>query len=329
MKRYIVGLLAALSLVGAAGGVAAQETLKLRLGYATSPDGPGGVAAEAMVNKLEELSGGAIELELFPAAQLGGEVEMLTQVRSGTLDMAILSTPSISAIEPAIAVVDLPYIWESSADHWETVNGPIGDELLDRLEQRGIKGLAWGSWGGRGLVNNGFDINEPSDLKGKHVRVIQSEFFVRMVTAFGAHPAPIAWPEVYTALQQKAVDSVDVTYWAIPEANLDEVGTSLTVSTHVIASSIFLMNQPLYESLSDDQKEWLTEAAATGGQAKYEMIDKATDDAIEGIRERGLTVTEPEREAFASMVQPVYDYYIESFGDEGADFVRRIREAQK
>lgn len=324
MLRLIKTTVAALAVL-CAGSAVAQDAMTFRFGFATDLDGPGGAAARKMAEVLEERSNGQMKLEIFPSSQLGGEVEMLTQIRSGTLDAGLIGNGPASSLEPSLHVVDLPFIWKSRESFWNALNGQVGQDLLDRMDGKGIKGLGWGTWGTRGLINAGWELNEPDDMRGKKVRVAQSDLYVQTIKAFGGNPVPIAWPEVYTALQHNVVDSIETSYWAFVEAKLFEVASSLAVTDHVIVSAILMMHKPTFDALTEEQQAIVIEAARAGGQAMYEKINAANDAAVKTIEDAGLTVTRPDKAAFQARVQPVYEYFAKEIG---ADLIQSVRDAQ-
>jgi tripartite ATP-independent transporter DctP family solute receptor len=306
--------------------VSAQEVRTLRLGFGTKLDGAAGMGMQKMAQVLQEKSGGSLKLALFPNSQLGGEPDMLNQTRAGSLDIVVSGTGVVSSIEPSVQVTILPFIWKSHDSFWKTVNGPLGRKLLDNFESKGLKGLAWGTFGERCYIANGFEINGVAALKGRKMRVTQSQMFLKTMEALGATPQPIAWPEVYTALQQKTVDGVETSIWSIPEANLQEVTTSITVTNPFIDTATFLMNKRVYDSLKPEQQKALMEAAQAGGDVMFQAVTKATADSLKLLESKGLKVLKPDPKPFADAVKPVYDLFTPSIG---AQLIAEVQAAQK
>ena len=171
MKNLIATMAVAAAMFALPGVAGAQAATVLRMGFATELSGPGGAGVQKMAEIIKDRSHGELELKIFPNSQLGSEQDMLTQVQTGNLDAAMLGTGIVSALEPSLELLDLPFIWKSPDSFWTVLNGPIGDKLLDNLTAKGLQGLAWGTWGARGLINSGYAINSPADLKGKRIRV--------------------------------------------------------------------------------------------------------------------------------------------------------------
>ena len=321
----IVMAVLALVFMGGVQAVDAQPT-KLRLGWTSDNNGPGGAGLRLLAAEVKKRTNGAYEIELFGNGQIGNEVDLIGQVVAGSLDMAMVGTGTLSTLEPSFAVVDLPFIWKSKESYWKTVNGPVGQRLMDKLESKGIKAIAWGSWGVRDFITNGFDVGKPQDMRGKRIRVSQSPVFVKMIQAFGGNPAPLAWGEVYTAMQQKTIDGVESSPWAYLEIKLYEVATSVSTTEHLIQSALTFMNLAKFKALPPEVQKIFLEVGKMSGQAMYDSINKANDDSIDQIKAKGVKIVKPDREAFRKLVDPVYDVVTSKVGP---DLLRQIQEAQK
>ena len=324
-RRALAGLAAAASLIGFTTGALAQEVKKLRIGWGTTLEGAGGTAVKKMAEVLKDKTGGRVELVLFPNSQLGGEVEMLSQIRSGNLDLGLIGSGVVSGLEPSIQVTILPFIWKSRDSFWKVITGPIGDKILTNFDNKGVKGLAWGTWGERAFLTIGYPVNSPADLKGKKIRVTQAPMFLKTMETMGGNPVPLPWPEVYTALHTKTVQGVETSIWSAPEAKLYEVTTHLAVSKHFIDTAVFLMNGPAFKALSPQDQKAMIEAARVGGKAHFDAISKSTDEAIKLMEQKGMKVTYPDQAAFRAIVAPVYKLFEK---DVGANLIEEIRAAQ-
>ncbi|HXX71190.1 MAG TPA: TRAP transporter substrate-binding protein [Casimicrobiaceae bacterium] len=323
MKIFMAVL--ALALIGGVQPAQAQTT-KLRLGWTSDNNGPGGAGLRLLAAEVKKRTNGAYEIELFGNGQIGNEVDLIGQVASGSLDMAMVGTGTLSTIEPNFAVVDLPFVWKSKDSYWKTVNGPIGQGLMDKLEGKGLKAIAWGSWGVRDFITNGFDVIKPEDMRGKRIRISQSPVFVKMIQAFGGNPAPLAWGEVYTGMQQKTIDGVESSPWAYLEIKLYEVATSVSTTEHLIQSAVTFMNLGKFKTLPPDVQKIFLEVGKMSGQAMYESINKANEDSIEQIKTKGVKIVKPDREAFRRLVGPVYELVTNKVG---SDLLKQIQDAQK
>src|SRR5262245_7336174 len=309
------------------GGTAiAQTKTTLRIGHVTTLQAIAGQGSSKLKEVAEKLSNGEIEVQIFPNSQLGGELEMVSQVRLGALDMAMAGSGIVAAIEPTFSITELPFIWKSRDQAWKVLNGPIGAKMFALLEPKGIKGLSWGVWDMRGFLTVGFDVTKPDDLKGKKIRVIENPLYVRTIRAYGGNPVPMAWPEVYSALQQKAIDGVETNYHGMSDSKLYEVAKSLAVSDHIWTATVFMINKKKLESLPPKLQEVIVKAAKEAGETMFVNAGKANADAIALMEKSGVKIVRPDRADFEKAVDPVHKYFANLVG---ADLLEEVKAAQK
>ncbi len=325
MRR--VGLIAALAatfLAGVAADALAQAKVTLRLGHVTSLNAPAGQGSQQFAATAKELSDGAVEIELFPNGQLGGELDMVSQIRLGTLDLAMIGSGIVAAIEPTFSVTELPFIWKDGDSAWATLNGEIGQKILASLESKGIKGLGWGIWGFRGFLTNKA-INTPEDMKGLKIRVIENPLYVQTLKAFGGNPVPMAWPEVYTGLQQGTINGVETNYAGMWDAKHHEVAKHLAVTDHIYTATVYIANLAKFNALSPEHQEVILKAARAAGETMREASDRLNADAITNMEKAGVAVTRPDPAPFIEAVQPVHKHFASIIGP---DLLQQIKDAQ-
>jgi len=309
-----------------ASAVHAQDKVTLRIGHVTTLQAIAGQGSTKLKEVAERLSDGAIQVEIFPGGQLGGELEMVSQVRLGTLDMAMAGSGIVAAIEPTFSVTELPFIWKSRESAWNVLNGPIGQKILALLEPKGIKGLGWGVWDFRGFLTTGFDVQVPDDLKGKKIRVIENPLYVRTIRAYAGNPVPMAWPEVYSALQQKTIDGVETNYHGMADAKLYEVAKNLAVTDHIWTATVYVINLEKFQSLSAEHQKIIMQAAKEAGETMLAGAKKANDEAIALIERSGGKITRPDRAAFTKAVEPVHGYFANLVGQDLLDEIAAAQE---
>jgi tripartite ATP-independent transporter DctP family solute receptor len=331
MKTKHKGTASAVALaviLGLAAGPVYAAKVKLRIGHGTPITAIAGQGSTKMKEVAAELSNGDIEITIFPGSQLGGELEMVSQVRLGALDICMVGSGLAAAIEPTFSITELPFIWKDGESAWRVLNGPIGERLFALMEPKGMKALAWGVWGFRGFISNGFSINGPEDMKGHKIRIVENPLYVRTIKAFGGNPVPMAWPEVYSGLQQRTIEAVETNYHGMGDqgSRLYEVATDLVVTNHIYTSTVYLMNLPRFKSLSKAHQEILIKAARAGGEVMRAGAAKSNGAAIARMAKAGLKISRPDPAPFREMVQPVHDYFAAFVGH---DLLAEVKAAQK
>jgi len=311
LKRFSIVLTAAIFAISvfAFGGNSALAEVKLRIGHVTTIKAIAGRGSTKFKQTAEQLSNGEIKVTIFPNGQLGGELEMVSQVRLGTLDIAMVGSGLAANIEPTFSITELPFIWKSRESAWEVLSGPIGRKILAMMEPKGIKGLGWGVWGFRGFLTNGFPINGPDSMKGRKMRIVENPLYVQTIKAFGGNPVPMAWPEVYTGLQQKAIDGVETNYHGMGDAKLYEVATDLSLTNHIFTATVYLMNMDRFAALSKKHQEIILKAAKAAGETMRDGAQKANENAIAKMQKNGIKVIKPDRAAFVAKAQKVHDRF--------------------
>ena len=324
LSRALASALAT-ALILASSNALAQK-VQLRIGHVTSIKAIAGQGSTKFKEVAESLSNGEIEINIFPNGQLGGELEMVSQVRLGSLDLCMVGSGLAAAIEPTFSITELPFIWKDGDSAWRVLNGPIGNRILGLMEAKGIKGLGWGVWGFRGLLTNGFSINKPDDMKGHKIRIVENPLYVRTIKAFGGNPVPMAWPEVYSGLQQRTIEGVETNYHGMGDAKLYEVATDLAVTNHIFTATVYLMNLPRFNGLSPAHQDIIVKAALAAGETMRDGAAKANADAIAVMEKSGIKVSRPNPADFTSVVEPVHKHFAVLVGP---DLLEEVKAAQK
>lgn len=317
MRRlWLYAVASLMATLHSAPDASAQTKTTLRIGHVLTLGSISGVGSLKLKEVAEKQSGGELDIQIFPNGQLGGELEMISQVRLGSLDMAMTGSGPIANIEPSFSLTELPFIWKSDEAAWKVLNGPVGHKLLSLLEPKGIKALGWGVWGMRGILTNGFPVETPEDLKGKKIRIIENQLYIRTLRAYGANPVPMAWPEVYSAIQQKTIDGVETNYHGMSDSKLYEPAKFLVVSDHIWTATVFTINAKRLASLTPKQQNALAAAAKEAGEAMFVAAAKANADGIALMEKNGVKVVRPNRDLFAKAVEPVHKYFSHLVGPD-------------
>lgn len=318
-------------LAGAALGTAflaavpALQAAELKLGYSLAPTSHYGVGATAMDEKLQELSKGEWSIKQFPANALGGEREMVEGAQLGTVDLVITSTGPVGNFVPEVLITDIPFLFRDYAHAHAVLDGEIGQDILAQFPDHGLVALAWGENGFRNLTNNKVAVKTPEDAKGLKIRTMENQVHMAAFRELGVLPTPMAFPELFTALQQGTVDGQENPIGVILSAKFAQVQEYLSLTNHVYSPALIIISPSVWDGLSDEEKGWFEEAAREGARA---MREKAAADARDGVaqlEQQGMTVvSEVDRAAFEEALAPVFAEFAKKFGQDKIDAIRAV-----
>jgi tripartite ATP-independent transporter DctP family solute receptor len=277
-----------------------------------------GAAAVTFKGDLESATSGAVSVKLFAAGQLGGERELIEAVKLGTIQMAMVSAAIASYYKEA-QVLDIPYLFSSAPVAWKVMDGPFGKEMAaDCLKKTGLRILAYGETGFRNFTNSVRPIKSPADMKGMKIRVMESPVYVAMIKGLGAQPTPIAWPETYTALEEKVVDGEENPISVIASNKFYEVQKYLTIDGHSYGVDFIIINDKFYESLPKDIQQDIRLAAINAGWAGRGNQEMNSAIGVGQLQEKGMQIYKPtasELNAFRQATQkPVIEYMEKQVG---------------
>ena len=244
----------------------------------------------AVAEKLEELSGGELTLKVFPSAALGDFKAMVHQVQAGELDMVMTGYPDMSYVIPELKLVGAPYVVDDFEHLEKIVSGPWGQEIAQKMEEQGIRLLDVWYYGTRQTTSNR-PIEKLEDMKGLRLRTPNVPFLIAYAENTGATPAPVAFQEVYLALQTNQVDAEENPLPTIDAMKFYEVQDHIAITNHFIASSAIEIGTTTWDDLSEDEQGWVQEAVEHGGDVSDELTFEAEEALLKTFEERGLTIT--------------------------------------
>lgn len=325
-RRRFGTLAAGTTLALAAPFVARAQTKRtLRLAHHITVQSEQHAAAEDFAKKAAEYSNGALELQVLPAAQMGGQREIIESVQIGTLDMGYGESGLYANYVPQFSVIALPYLYRDF-DHWtKVVNGEVGAKLAEMLEQQaGMKMLNWMPGGYRNTYLRTKPIEKPEDFKGLKIRLPEAPVFVQTFSALGAIPTPIPAPEAYTALQTGVVDAMEGTPEVAYTFKIYEVTKYLSRTRHILLDGSFVINADLFGSLPQDQQAALTKAAQEAAATQLSNHLARERQWLERLAGEGkMTVNEPDLAAFTTALRPLQDKFAQTAG--ATDLLEQIR----
>jgi tripartite ATP-independent transporter DctP family solute receptor len=321
MKHFILGTVAALALA-----TAADAQQRIVIGTTTTATSHYGVGAEAFIAKLAELSNGAFVGEQAPGGQLGGERDLIEGLQIGSVDMAISSTGPLGNFVPEVFALDLPFLFRDYDHARKVLDGEIGQELLAKIDENNLVGLAWAENGFRHVTNSQRPIRTPEDLEGVKLRTMENRVHMAAFTGMGASPTPMAFPELFGALQQGVVDGQENPITVITASKFWEVQKHVSLTGHVYSPAIFLASPALIDGLTDEQKGWFYEAAAAGVAANRAEVNRLEEAGVALLRENGMEViTDIDKAPFAALAEAsAYSVYTDQYGTEMIDRIKAV-----
>lgn len=303
-----------------------DEKITLKVGHTLSETSHYQEGMIKFKELLEEKSNGKFEVEIFPNGALGGEREMVEGLQIGTVDLVLTSTGPMSGFVPEVTVVDLPFLFRDADHAHKVLDGEIGDGLFAKLEESGLKGLAWWENGFRNVTNNVRPIEKPEDLQGLKIRTMENDIHMESFKQLGADPTPMAFPELFTALQQGVVDGEENPVPVIMSSRFYEVQKYLTMTRHFYNPSMLLISKSKFEGYPEELQTALVEAAKEAGVYERQVVADMEKQYISELSEKGMEVIEqPNIEPFIEAVQPVYDKYSDVFGQDLIDSIRNTK----
>ncbi|MEZ2333472.1 TRAP transporter substrate-binding protein [Mesorhizobium sp. RCC_202] len=303
-------------------GIANAETV-LRSAD-THPDGyPTVEAVKYMGELIKQRTDGRYSVEVYHSAQLGEEKDTIEQTQTGVIDLNRVSMGPFNGIVPETAVPSLPYIFRSVDQMRHVMDGPIGDEILKAFEAHDLVGLAFYDSGARSFYNTKKDITSIADLKGMKFRVIQSDVFVDMVKALGANATPMAYGEVYSALETGVIDGAENNWPSFESAKHYEVAKHYTTDEHQIVPEVLVMSKSSWDKLSPEDQAIVRQAAKDSVVKMRELWDAQEKKSRDIVEKAGVKVSEIDKQPLIDAMKPVYDKYLST--PELKDLAARIQ----
>jgi tripartite ATP-independent transporter DctP family solute receptor len=299
-----------------------------KAGTATAGGNPLNDAMELFAKQLAERSRGRIKLDVHIANALAkGEGAHLEGVQLGAIDVvAIGSAPVGGMFEPLYQALDLPFLWSTREQVWKVMDGPLGQELLKKMESKNLKAFCFGGgWGFRNMMVNKRPIVTPEDMKGLTIRVQESPTYVAMMKAMGANPVPMAYVEVYLAMKQGTIDGMELPSFTFTSDKFQEVTKYYSLTRHSYPPIAWFMNLKKYQALPADIQKIVDESMRDACQAHRRLeVEKEKND-FEVMRKAGVQINDvKDIKAFQALMKPAYDY-VE--GQVGKEFMTRLRAA--
>jgi len=316
--------LMAAALFALAGAASAQTILKI--GYATSKDSHYGVGTSAFCDELEKRTQARYKCQQFPASALGGEREQIEAVQLGTQDLTNTSTGPLGNFVPEVKIVDIPFLFRDYDHARHTMDGPIGQDLLKKMQGKGLIGLAWTENGFRHMTNSKRAIMTADDAKGLKMRTMENKVHMEGYKTFGILPTPMAFPELFGALQQGTVDGQENPIPVILASKFAQVQKHLSLTGHVYSPAAILLSPKVWDKLSEADRKTFVEAARVGAQAQRKKVNDDENNGIAQLKKDGMQVVERvDGDSFRKAVTPAYANFAREFGADRIAAIQAVR----
>jgi TRAP-type transport system periplasmic protein len=302
----------------------AQGAITLRLGHPDTPLHPTQTVATKFSELVATKTGGAIRIQVFSGGQLGSEVNLVSGMQTGIVDMAFHTTGFLESFFPRIEVLDLPFLFRDAKSAETLLDGPIGQALLGDMPAKGIYGLVWGHYGWRETETASQAVRQPSDLKGLKIRIQPGAVFAASFRACGAIPVVMDLSEVYIGVAQKTVGGVELPFLAIVSSKIYEVTRFAGLTNHVYNAGALMASKAKFDRLEAMHRDAIREAAAEIQPIWRATVAQKTEEGRAFCADKGMQIDETNFAAFRAAMAPVYDAFRDKIG---ADLVSQVLKA--
>ncbi|WP_211308827.1 TRAP transporter substrate-binding protein [Kushneria indalinina] len=321
----------ALTAVGLTAGLVSSQAMAvdsatLRLGHALHEDHVVARAYRHLADELEQRSDGSMQLRIFPNGQMGSTQDMMGQMQNGALDLVHASASNLESFDDVYSVFNLPYLFESQADFNEVVFGPIGEEIMQATRDKGFFAIGAYVAGYRSFYASK-PIRTPADLEDMKIRVQSSPTTIRMIELMGGSPTPVAFSEVYSALQQGVVDGAENNVPSYVQTRHAELAQYFSEDQHTSVPDFLTVSTATWNRLDDEQQEILQKAVEDSEAYQKDLWDEVDQQSRQQAEEMGAEFVEVDKAAFQEAVQPLYEEYRENTGH--AELLERIRDTEQ
>jgi len=306
----------AVLLSGQASAQVSERTL--RWAQQNSMEHPQGLGAKKFADLVEQKSGGKIKVRVFPGGQLGGDLQNVSALQGGTLDLMVLNAGLLVGIVKDFAVLDLPFLFNTAEEADAVVDGPVGTKLFEKLPDKGLVGLGYFELGFRNVTNSKRPIVKAEDFQGIKLRVLQSPLFIDLFNTLGANTVAMPFPEVYTALEQRVIDGQENPVTVIFDTKFQEVQRYLSLTRHIYNAQSVIMGKKTWDKLSEEERK-IVQASLNEAEAYQRQVSREKSlQVLDDLKKAGMQVNEVSPQEIARIrekIKPVVDKYAKEAGE--------------
>jgi tripartite ATP-independent transporter DctP family solute receptor len=296
----------------------------LRWAQQNSLEHPQGLGAKRFAELVEQKSGGKIKVRIFPGGQLGGDLQNVSALQGGTLDLMVLNAGLLVGIVKDFAVLDFPFVFNTAEEADAVVDGPVGKKLFDKLPDKGLVGLGYFELGFRNVTNSKRPIARWEDFSGIKLRVIQSPLFIDLFNTLGANSVAMPFPEVYTALEQRVIDGQENPVTVIFDTKFQEVQKYLSLTRHIYNAQSVLLSKRTWDKLSAEERTIIQDALNEAKSYQRQVSREKNTQMLDDLKKAGMQVNEVAPQEIARIrekIKPVVDKYTKEVGQALVDEV--------
>jgi tripartite ATP-independent transporter DctP family solute receptor len=316
--RFFIALACSVGLLSVT-PVVAQDKIVVKFGWSATdgPQDPYAVGARAFKERVEKATNNRLDVQLYPNRQLGDEKPLVEGMRLGTVDAGIITNAVLAQIEPSLQLNDMPFMFANEDQARALLDGPVGQKLGANLEKKGVKLLAWMEGGFRNMINNVRPVTKPDDVSGVKFRVMQNPVYISMFSSLGGNAVPMAWGETFTAVQQGAIDGLEIPLAIIDQAKMYEVTKFLSITNHTYSAIGLVMSKRTFDRMPEDIKKAIVEVSAPAAKAQRDAATATANEILERLEKSGMKVNRiTDVKPFRASVQGVYEKFKDSIGPD-------------
>ncbi len=326
LSSRLVSILAGVALATLAGSAQAQiKERNIRVSNGINEDHPVGNGVAKMRACMAEKSGGKLKLQGFWGGALGGDLQATQALRAGTQEMVITSSSPLVGIMPALGVFDLPFLFTNEKEADAVLDGTFGKYISDQLPNFGVVNLSYWENGFRNLTNSKRAVAKAEELTGLKVRVMQNNIFLDSFKSMGANATPMAFGEVFAALETHAIDGQENPLVTIDTSKLYEVQKYLTMTRHAYTPFLVLYSKKLWDQLSAEEQAILTDCATAGRDEERRVSRELNDKSMVNLKKQGMQVSEVSADELAKMREATAAVYQRHEASIGKDTIERLK----
>lgn len=326
MKRFLGIVCLVFMSLFILGSVGFAADITLKLGHIADSQNPYAQGGQKFADLVSEKSGGSVEIQLFPNNQLGNQRDLVEGLTFGTVDMCFSSTAVLGNFLEKMAIFDFPFIFRNREHTYKALD-TVGMDIAKELEPRGIKVLAFFENGVRNMTNDIRPIRNPEDMKGMKIRVMEQPVYISMMKILGANPTPMAFGELYTALQQGTIDGEENPAAHIYTKRFFEVQKYISLTAHTYSAEPLLISMIAWNKLNPDQQRIFQEAASESKDWQRKLAQDLESNYWDKIRQSGKSEIneDVDREAFKKATLPVWKEFENKVGKENIEAIVNIK----